>query len=152
MLALREFLPSDDALLISWVRTPEELFYFTGPLLSWPLDSAQLDGIRASAEQRAWTAVDATGEPIGHIEIALEGQRVGRLVRVLVAPEQRGKGYAADLVTLAMEEARALRLANLHLNVVEDNARAIAVYERLGFAHTGRLPDRDTVLTMAREL
>jgi RimJ/RimL family protein N-acetyltransferase len=131
------------------VRTPEELFYFTGPMLDWPLDSAQLDAVRSDPNQRAWTAIDENGNAIGHIELTIESASIGRLVRVLVAPHRRGTGLGSDLVTAAIDEARALGLDRLHLNVVADNVRAIALYERLGFAHTGRLPDRDTVLTMA---
>src|SRR5690554_257452 len=142
MLALREFSPTDDIELISWLRTPEELFYFTGPMLEWPLDSGQLDAVRADPNQLAWTVVTDTGEPAGHIELSLVGGAIARLVRVLIAPLHRGNGYSTEMVTAAMTEARALGINRLHLNVVEDNERAIALYEKLGFAHTGRLPDR----------
>jgi GNAT superfamily N-acetyltransferase len=59
------------------------------------------------------------------------------LVAVYVAPEQRGRGVLARLVSAASEWAGARGCGILFLDVHEDNARARAAYAGLGFVPTG---------------
>ncbi|WP_426998265.1 GNAT family N-acetyltransferase [Pseudarthrobacter sp. N5] len=61
------------------------------------------------------------------------------LVSVYVVPELRGSGLAAELLHEAVTVAREdLGAGILQLGVHEDNARAMAFYERNGFTDTGR--------------
>ena len=54
--------------------------------------------------------------------------------RLLVAPEARGQGLSHVAVELCLRVAdEQLRLDNVVLEVRQDNARAIAAYERAGF-------------------
>jgi len=50
-----------------------------------------------------------------------------------VAEPARGQGVGAALVEAVMEEARVRHLHGVRLDVVDGNARARALYERLGF-------------------
>lgn len=152
MLVLLPFEPADDAALISWLPTPEALRWFTGPMLTFPLDSAQLDLVRELADSRAWTAVDGSGDRVGHIELILSAPTVARLVRVIIAPHYRGQGLGSELVGTAVAEARALGATVLTLNVVAENATAISLYSSLGFEHSGEHPDRPEMRTMTRSL
>lgn len=136
MLALRRFEPRDDEALISWLPTPEELYLFTGPRLVWPLDSAQLDGLRADAAFTPFTA-ELDGAVVGHIELVSTGEGEARVARVLIAPDRQGRGLGEQLVRAALAEARARGIRSLTLFVLPDNARAIALYEKLGFEHRG---------------
>jgi GNAT superfamily N-acetyltransferase len=59
------------------------------------------------------------------------------LISMWVAPEARGKGVGDALVQAVIDWARALGCARLRLEVVDDNAPAVALYARKGFARTG---------------
>ncbi len=72
-----------------------------------------------------------------------------------VASAARGRGVGEALVCHSLDKARELGYRLLIFNaVVEDNTRAIALYEKLGFKRIGRVPggfvgpdgERDTVL------
>ncbi|SDU76303.1 GNAT family N-acetyltransferase [Jiangella alkaliphila] len=59
---------------------------------------------------------------------------------MLLAPEARGQGYAAEAATLTLDwgfHLAALRM--VWLKVLEPNAAAIRAYERAGFRPAGRL-------------
>lgn len=50
-----------------------------------------------------------------------------------VAPEKRGKGIGSALFSYAFSEAKARGLRRIMLDVTENNPRARALYERMGF-------------------
>ena len=62
----------------------------------------------------------------------------GYINNVAVRPEYRRRGIAAALISLLAEQARAIGLAFMTLEVRESNAPAIALYEKLGFTTVGR--------------
>lgn len=62
----------------------------------------------------------------------------GYINNVAVRPEYRRRGIAAALISLLINEARAIGLAFMTLEVRESNAPAIALYEKLGFTTVGR--------------
>ena len=62
----------------------------------------------------------------------------GYINNVAVRPEYRRRGIAAALISLLIDEARAIGLAFMTLEVRESNAPAIALYEKLGFTTVGR--------------
>jgi ribosomal protein S18 acetylase RimI-like enzyme len=76
-------------------------------------------------------------------EQIVEGVVVDGLV---VRPDMRGKGLGAALLETLCLEAQARGHAAVRLDVVEENLRARALYERLGFAVHGRRRHRLTRL------
>jgi ribosomal protein S18 acetylase RimI-like enzyme len=58
-----------------------------------------------------------------------------------VAPQARGKGVADRIMTTLMDAAHAGGIWQLELFVNVENARAIALYERHGFATVGKIPN-----------
>ncbi|MBR4953335.1 MAG: ribosomal protein S18-alanine N-acetyltransferase [Oscillospiraceae bacterium] len=62
----------------------------------------------------------------------------GYINNVAVRPEYRRQGIAAALISLLVEQARAIGLAFMTLEVRESNAPAISLYEKLGFTTVGR--------------
>ena len=62
----------------------------------------------------------------------------GYINNVAVRPEYRRRGIAAALIALLVEQAQAIGLAFMTLEVRESNAPAIALYEKLGFTTVGR--------------
>jgi GNAT superfamily N-acetyltransferase len=69
--------------------------------------------------------------------VAGPGSSCASLISMWVAPEQRGKGVGDALVDAVIGWARASGFARLRLEVVDENARAVALYARKGFVQTG---------------
>ncbi len=65
-----------------------------------------------------------------------EDPDAAELTAFWVAPEQRGQGVADALVTAIVEWAVLQGVTTLQAWVVEDNARAIGFYRKLGFQET----------------
>lgn len=61
----------------------------------------------------------------------------GGVLGLGILPEHRGRGIGTALIEAALAGARACGLTRVELVVRQRNARAIALYERLGFAHEG---------------
>lgn len=67
-----------------------------------------------------------------------KGERVMNLVRLLVDQQYQGRGFGKAILSAVIQDARNAdpRPAKVKLSVVPENARAIHVYESLGFAGT----------------
>lgn len=59
---------------------------------------------------------------------------------VYVHPDARGTGASGKLITAAVDGARAKGASRVALWVNGENAHARALYERMGFRQTGRIP------------
>lgn len=59
------------------------------------------------------------------------------LLTIALAPEAQGQGHGTALLALAMEAARSAGARQMFLEVAADNAPALALYTRAGFARTG---------------
>jgi ribosomal protein S18 acetylase RimI-like enzyme len=70
-----------------------------------------------------------------------QGSGSARLYSIAVAPGRAGAGIGRALLDAALTAAAERGCGELRLEVREDNARAIALYERSGFTPGGRLPD-----------
>lgn len=98
--------------------------------------------------------LEALSEPdIGHLILESHGgERVGycilkglknpfgvvELMRIVIGPKQQGHGHRA-MEALMEKVFTELSARRLWLDVVDANARAIALYEALGFIHEGTL-------------
>lgn len=59
---------------------------------------------------------------------------------IVLLPEHQGCGYAREALALLLKYAfDEMNLNRVYLKVYEDNVRAIALYERMGFTREGRL-------------
>jgi ribosomal protein S18 acetylase RimI-like enzyme len=92
-------------------------------------DSVDLDASRVALED---------GEPVGVALIARRG-RASRLAAMAVVPAARGRGVGEAWVRRLLEEARARGGRSMSLEVVEQNGRAVRLYERCGFRVVRRL-------------
>ena len=83
---------------------------------------------------------DAGGRDVGTAMVIPHAQEPedGAVVGVWVDPSVRGSGAARALMAAAIQDARDRGFPRLRLEVADDNAAAIAFYERLGFVPTGR--------------
>lgn len=62
------------------------------------------------------------------------------LLTVAILPEARRRGLGGELIRGAAATAVTRGATSMHLEVAEYNAAARALYEKLGFAQTGRRP------------
>lgn len=155
MLTLRTFESADDDVLIGWFPDEQALRRWAGPGPSWPLDRRQLARRRADPAVLAWTAYldGAPDESVGHIELERTGPGQGRIDRVAIAPEHRGRRLAGVLVRAALDEARALGVEAVDLLVFAGNHPAIRTYRAVGFADRGAIaPDYPDVRRMELNL
>lgn len=114
-----------------------------------PAALAQLHA-RAFTVPRPWTAPEiAALLDSPHVLLLADpagrGFLMGRVVAdeaevltIAVAPEARRQGIGADLMARFLAQAAARGAAVAHLEVAADNAAAIALYARAGFAAAGR--------------
>ena len=79
-------------------------------------------------------------EPLGHAYLALTDPP--ELQDVQVRPEQRRRGVASALTSVAEEDALSLGFDRLRLEVSEGNTAAQALYHSCGFADIGAPPRR----------
>ena len=97
---------------------------------------------------RPWTATEfaeVLASPLSFALLRPAGFLIGRVVAdeaevltVAVEAAARRRGVGADLLEEFVAEARARGAARAFLEVAEDNAAAIGLYGRAGFAATGR--------------
>lgn len=92
-------------------------------------NSAQVVEEVTGPRRRGWVTADGSG-----YVLILEGD-ITDLQRIAVAPWARRQGIAGHLLERAMFEAEGERML---LEVAEDNAGAIALYERAGFVTIDR--------------
>lgn len=100
-------------------------------------DQVWHDRIRDGA---AWLALDRE-LPVGTVtmwQVPDRPEDEACLVAMWVAAHARGTGVADALVEALLDHAGALGLRRVTLDVADDNGRAAAFYERLGFVRTGR--------------
>lgn len=126
--------------LIAWSPTAADLLQWAGPGLRFPLTHTQLPALRGSThpdvvEVHPYTALRAAdGHVVGHGEIAIKAGRRGKLMRIVIDPELRGRGYGRDVTRALMRRAFGdLGLETLELNVYDYNEAAIRCYTSLGF-------------------
>jgi len=139
------FAPEHDAALIAWSPDPDALLLWAGRELTFPLTSDQLDAHRASAEisgaAHLYTAVEDR-IPVGHGEIGRIEEGTGTLMRVVLDPQQRGRGRGEWLVRrLVAEGFDRHGLDRLLLNVFAGNEPALRCYTRCGFRFFRLRPD-----------
>ena len=100
-------------------------------------DQVWLERIRDAA---SWLAL-GQGLPLGSLtmyQVPGRPEDEATLTAMWVAAHARGTGVADVLVTALLDHARDLGLRRVTLDVADDNSRAAAFYERLGFVRTGR--------------
>jgi ribosomal-protein-alanine N-acetyltransferase len=93
--------------------------------------------------------------PSGYACFRLGGGEA-ELLRVAVAPAERGRGIARRLLAAGLEQLRAAGVASCYLEVRPVNASALAVYRALGFELCGRrrsyYRDGSDALVLRRQL
>ncbi|MFF3087110.1 GNAT family N-acetyltransferase [Streptomyces nojiriensis] len=114
----------------------------------WSGSALHLAGVARQLERARTGAVDylavcpATDIPVakGGIDYQVE-EGVGTLWQLAVHPALQSCGIGTFLIGAAEQRIRNRGLLHAELGVEEDNPRARALYERLGYVARGRRPD-----------
>jgi len=146
---LRPFERKDFSRLIAWVKSPEFLLQWAGPIFDFPLDLIQLEiYLRGAEEEPPTRNIYKAIRPrdnavIGHVELANIDRRnkSATLCRVLIGePPLRGTGLGIEMVRRALDVGFSeLGLHRIDLVVFDFNTAAIRCYERAGFMREGQL-------------
>jgi [ribosomal protein S18]-alanine N-acetyltransferase len=95
--------------------------------------------VARDSELERYVAID-NGEVVGFILISMRGTFSGYIKSIAVREDRRGRGVGSAL--LAFAEERILRESpNVFICVSSFNARAQALYARLGYETVGELRD-----------
>ncbi|WP_312360549.1 GNAT family protein [Agrobacterium sp.] len=120
------------------------------------LEAPPLDSVRAFVldmienDHPQFVAI-ADGEVAGWCDIRRQSRATRAHCGTLgmgILPAYRDKGLGGRLMRPTLDAARQCGLHRVELSVHADNARAIALYEKIGFVHEGR--GRDAVLIDGR--
>lgn len=110
--------------------------------ITWEDERAWVHSLDELTQGPTWLMAEReTGRPVGLISL-IEWSRVARHAELglgILAAEDRGRGFGADAIRVALRHAfspEGMNLQRVHLSVYEHNP-ARRLYERLGFRHEG---------------
>ncbi len=135
--SLREYNSQDREGLVSFYTSlSQETLRWSLP----PYDRARVERWTANPEQSIILLALQREKIIGHLQIFLQtysrAQGIGELVIYLHQAFQN-VGLGTAMMREAIKLAREGRLHRISLSVIADNARAIRVYEKVGFNQEG---------------
>ena len=99
-------------------------------------------GLADSGPEHVMLLLDEAGGAAGYVWTALErdGDHTrGRILMTGVEPPYRGMGLGKKIAGAGIRHLLAAGAADIHLEVISENAAAIAIYNGLGFRETGRV-------------
>ncbi|MFE7134661.1 ribosomal protein S18-alanine N-acetyltransferase [Streptomyces sp. NPDC057638] len=97
---------------------------------------SELAHARGPAATRRYVVAEADGRIVGYAGLAAAGD-LGDVQTIAVAPDHRGTGLGARLLTDLLRHATAFECEQVFLEVRVDNTRAQKLYERFGFEPVG---------------
>ncbi len=144
---LEPFTKGDFQQLIAWVNTEELLTNWAGSLFNFPLTEDSMNWYIEetndfdNSDAFVFKAIDVnTNRTIGHISLGAISRknRSGRISRVLIGENARGKGYCKAMVNALVEIGfTQLNLHKISLGVYDFNTSAIKCYKSCGFIVEG---------------
>lgn len=131
--------PADGPALLAMVR---DFHREDGHPLTSVGEAAVLRIAEGEPLARAWIVRDR-GEAAGYLILTIGysveyGGRDGFIDDLYLAPSVRGRGVGRLLLAFALEQAAALGIGTLHLEVEQGNGVAQGLYRAVGFEETGR--------------
>ncbi|MEM9777242.1 MAG: GNAT family N-acetyltransferase, partial [Chloroflexota bacterium] len=133
-LTLRKAADADYPSIISWVPDLATAQLWGGPMMAFPLTVEELKSIIKPDEVHTFVMVHETDIVLGTAQFYFAEPSRFHLARIMVKPDERGKGYGRKLVNLLMGQTWDVPNKYFTLNVNFGNDKARALYESLGFA------------------
>jgi ribosomal protein S18 acetylase RimI-like enzyme len=131
---LRTATMHDFNVILGWISSPEALAYWGGPLPTWPPDPRKTWGEIQNNDPDSFTLVDSAGTILAFGQVFKREPGAVHLGRIIVSPEQRGKGIGRILVGQLIDAGIARHQpTKVTLNVYRDNQPAVKLYKSLGF-------------------
>jgi ribosomal protein S18 acetylase RimI-like enzyme len=109
-----------------------------------PLEAARVFILNNIAKNNVQLVALCADELVGWSDILPKDRPIHAHAGVLgigLLPQFRGKGLGAALMQAALREASSRGFVRIELTVRADNARAISLYEKFGFAREGECRD-----------
>jgi RimJ/RimL family protein N-acetyltransferase len=137
---LRPATADDSALVMSW-RNDAITVQFSGSRLPVTREEHERWIVAQLAESNPGLFVaEVGGQPVGQIRLQRDGE-AGE-VHIAVAPESRGRGYAAAMIAALQEDVALLHgLRRLTAQVHADNLASLRLFTGRGFYRTGTVGD-----------
>jgi GrpB-like predicted nucleotidyltransferase (UPF0157 family)/ribosomal protein S18 acetylase RimI-like enzyme len=131
-MSFREATSADLGQVATWVRSRRECELWAGSRFEYPLD---LDVLPAQLHLDATQSVCLFDghDLVAFGQLAAADRERLHLMRVIVEPTARGKGFGRSLVGELLRRARDGGYARVSLKVDRGNPAAIALYESVGF-------------------
>ncbi len=146
---LKPFERNDFSRLMDWVKTPEFLLQWAGPIFTFPLNESQLDMYLRGSQgdppiRKIYKVINTSDRKvIGHIELNDIDLRnkTATVCRVLVGEHSlRGKGIGPRMLKELLEVGFGqFGLHRIDLLVFDFNQAAIRCYEKVGFRKEGHI-------------
>ena len=131
---LRDSCADDATTIVSWFANEQEALNWGGPLTSFPVTAAWLAEEFLDPLRSYYTLIDAEGEVTGtYFLYHMPDENRLHIGRFAVSPAWRRRGLATRMIELAKQNARAIGVSALTLNVYEHNGGARKLYEGAGF-------------------
>jgi len=144
---LREYRESDFTAIRAWVNDQEPTQYLS-PIFDRPhteqMTRAFFDQVMGNTIQ-GYAFIIARREDESYLgqcdlRVGSDGSRQAELAIVIPDPENRGRGYGRQAMTILLDFGfGTVNLHKIHLKVFTRNERAIALYRSLGFVEEGIL-------------
>ena len=148
MVTLLPFIEADIDRVLPWITSWEDLYLWTAYSFGFPLTREHLLQHMKECAERGdrliYKAVAEDGTVFGYIEHGAIDRRNHslRIGRVLIDPSQRGRGFGEAMMRAAVDLAfERFGMHRVELGVFENNPRAVACYERVGFKREGLVRD-----------
>jgi RimJ/RimL family protein N-acetyltransferase len=146
MIALVPFEKIDFDNLIRWIDNEDLLTKWSGGLFNFPLTQSSLEwyikdtNVPGDSDAFVYKVVAEDGSTIGHISLGGISwkNRSARITRVLISPENRGKGCCSEMVTAILKIGfQNLKLHRISLGVYTNNDAAVSCYQKSGLKIEG---------------
>lgn len=150
MIRLRPLKRRDCESIVLWLQEERQFSMWSMGTFHYPLTIAQLEDymVQVEREEDAWSmaALDKEGRLVGHFAVrkANYQENCAYLGFIVVDPEQRGKGFGKEMVTMAVRYAfEVMKVNKVTLNVIEENRAALACYLSIGFQVKERIEQKN---------
>jgi len=136
-LTLRSLQSTDCRLLWEWANDPiTRAQSFSTEKIIWENHVFWFKSIQADASILYYIAVDKNGVPAGQIRFQVDRQEA--VISVSVAPEQRGRGYGAEIIRLGTRKLwTTTQIKIIHAYIKKDNSASVQAFVKAGFVYAG---------------